>query len=379
MPMPTIPSAATIRSRIISDIEGALGQTTPFLPKSWNKAIAGAITGVVILLYNATLWVYKQIFPETADYQSLVLLGKLVGISPRNAVKAVIVARVFGTDGENVITGTTYFKSVTGSVYQVTTGGTIAGGYFDCTLTALTAGDAGNIADGEALSIITPDPVLTGSATVQSTTTEGDDQESEEQFRARVISRYKKRITGGSTADYELWGLEAPHFIWVSPVAGDVPGSVWVFGEVDNQVDGIPDAGQLATLLQYIEIDPETGLQSRRPIGDEVTCFPISRKVFDFTINIQDATTQTKADIEQALSDYLLSLSPYNEGVSLERLDAVTDTGANGAANDIAREANSTILQLVMRESSTGGIVNSYTLYGGEKAKLGTVTWVDVV
>jgi hypothetical protein len=71
--------------------------------------------------------------------------------------------------------------------------------------------------------------------------------------------------------------------------------------------------------------------------------------VFDFTINIQDATTQTKADIEQALSDYLLSLSPYNEGVSLERLDAVTDTGANGAANDIAREANATILQLTMR------------------------------
>jgi uncharacterized phage protein gp47/JayE len=214
---------------------------------------------------------------------------------------------------------------------------------------------------------------------VQSTTTEGDDQESEEQFRARVISRYKKRITGGSPADYELWGLEAPHFIWVSPVAGDVPGSVWVFGEVDNQVDGIPDAGQLATLLQYIEIDPETGLQSRRPIGDEVTCFPISRKMFDFTINIQDATTQTKADIEQALSDYLLSLSPYNEGVSLERLDAVTDTGANGAANDVAREANATILQLTMRESSTSGIVNSYILYGGEKAKLGTVTWVDVV
>lgn len=379
MPMPTIPSAATIRSRIISDLEGALGQITPFLPKSWNKAIAGAITGVVILLYNATLWVYKQIFPETADYQSLVLLGKLVGISPRNAVRAVITARVFGTNGENVLTGTTYFKSATGSVYQVTTGGTIAGGYFDCTLTAITAGEAGNIADGETLAIITPDPVLTGSATVIATITEGDDAEGEEQFRARVISRYKKRITGGSPADYELWGLEAPHFIWVSPVAGDVPGSVWVYGEVDNQVDGIPDAGQLATLLQYIEVDPETGLQARRPIGDEVTCFPISRKLFDFTINIQDATTQTKADIEEALSDYLLSLSPYNEGVSLERLDAVTDTGANGAANDIAREANATILQLTMREASTSGIVNSYILYGGEKAKLGTVTWIDVV
>jgi uncharacterized phage protein gp47/JayE len=379
MPMPTIPSAATIRARIISDIEGAIGQTTPFLPKAWNKAVAGALTGLIILLYNAILWVYSQIFPEKADYAALVLLGKLVGISPTTSNKSVITARVFGTNGESVINGTTYFKSATGIVYQVTTGGTIAGGYFDSTLTALTAGEAGNIANGETLSIITPDPVLTGSATVQATITEGDDSESEESFRARVIARYKKRLTGGSPADYELWGLEAPHFIWVSPVAGDEPGTVWVYGEVDNQTDGIPTSGQLTTMLSYITTDPETGIQSRRPIGDEVTCLPITRKVFDFEINIKDATTQTKEDIVTALSEYLLSLSPYNEGVSLERVDAVTDTGANGAANDVAREANATILQLVMIENDTSAQVNSYVLFGGEKAKIGTVTFTDVV
>jgi len=379
MAMPTIPSAATIRARIISDIEGSIGQTTPFLPKAWNKAIAGALTGLIILLYSAILWVYAQIFPEKADYSALVLLGKLVGISPTSANKSVITARVFGTNGESVITGTTYFKSETGIVYQVTTGGTISGGYFDSTITALTAGEAGNIANGETLSIITPDPVLTGSATVQATITEGDDAESEESFRARVIARYKKRLTGGSPADYELWGLEAPHFIWISPVAGDEPGTVWVYGEVDNQTDGIPTSGQLTTLLSYITTDPETGIQSRRPIGDEVTCLPITRKIFDFEISIRDATTAVKNDIESALSDYLLSLFPYNDGTSLERTDAVTDTGSNSSANDVAREGGATILQLVLRENSTGGQINNYILYGGEKAKIGTVTFTDVV
>ena len=377
--MPTIPTVAEIKARIVSDIESQIGQTTPFLPKSFNRVIAGAFAGAIILLYQAALWVYKQIFPETADYDALILLGRLVGLSPTRAVASVITANGFGTTGESVLTGTTLFKSDSGIIYKVTTGGTIAGGYALCTLTSQTAGEVSNIADGATLSIVTADTVLTGSATVVDTTTDGDDEETEEHFRARVVARYKKRHTGGSPSDYELWGLEAPHFIWVSPVAGDEPGEVWVYGEVDNQTDGIPDSSQLATLLTYIETDPETGLESRRPIGDEVTCLPITRKVFDFTINIRDATTSIKADIETALSDYLLSLSPYNEGVSIERDDAVTDTGANGAANDVARTNNATILQLVMRENSTGGIVNSYILYGGEKAKLGTVTFVDVV
>lgn len=45
---------------------------------------------------------------------------------------------------------------------------------------------------------------------------------------------------------------------WVSPYAGSEPGTVWIYGEVDNQVDGIPDTAQLATLKDYLIYDPET-------------------------------------------------------------------------------------------------------------------------
>jgi len=378
MALPTIPSATEIADRIIADIEGDTNQTTPALAKAFNKVVARAVAGVVILLYHAILRVYKQIFPETADYKALVLLGKLVGISPTPAVAAVITANVYGTNGESVAVGTA-FKSTTNQVYTVTTGGTISGGLCLCTLTAVLAGDSGNIADGETLSIITPDTVLTGTAVVVGTTTDGDDEESEASFRARVIARYKKRFTGGSPADYELWGLEAPHFIWVSPYAGNEPGTVWVYGEVDNQVDGIPDAAQLATLKDYLTYDPETGLETRRPIGAEITTLPISRKTFDFDISISGASTATKNDIEAALSDYLLSLSPYNEGVSLERNDAVTDTGASSVVNDVARSAGATVISLIVRDGDSSSPLTNYILYGGQKAKLGTITFVDRV
>jgi uncharacterized phage protein gp47/JayE len=231
-----------------------------------------------------------------------------------------------------------------------------------CTLTAVLAGDSGNIADGETLSIITPDTVLTGTAVVVGTTTDGDDEESEASFRARVIARYKKRFTGGSPADYELWGLEAPHFIWVSPYAGNEPGTVWVYGEVDNQVDGIPDAAQLATLKGLFDIRPgnRTGNTPTNWRGNYYAS--ISRKTFDFDISISGASTATKNDIEAALSDYLLSLSPYNEGVSLERNDAVTDTGASSVVNDVARSAGATVISLIVRDGDSSSPLTNYIL-----------------
>lgn len=47
MAMPTIPTAAEIKARIVADIETEIGQTSPALPKSWNGVIAGAVAGVI--------------------------------------------------------------------------------------------------------------------------------------------------------------------------------------------------------------------------------------------------------------------------------------------------------------------------------------------
>jgi hypothetical protein len=51
--LPTIPSATEIANRIIADIEGDTNQTTPALAKAFNKVVARAVAGVVILLYHA--------------------------------------------------------------------------------------------------------------------------------------------------------------------------------------------------------------------------------------------------------------------------------------------------------------------------------------
>ena len=379
MAMPTIPTAQEIKNRIASDLETAIGQSTPWLPKSWNKAVAGAVAGFVLLNYQAILWTYKQIAPDRADEEALVWLGKLVGVTRRDAIAAVITADVAGTNGYTVPTGTRF--QVNRQVYQVTaTDGAIAGGIASCTLTALVAGDDGNVADDVELAIVAADANLTGVATVTDTTTSGADQETLEQFRKRVVIRYKKRFTGGSPADFELWGLETPHFTWIGPYTSDTePGVNIIYGKVDNQTDGIPTGTQLNELEDYLTTDPETGKRNRKPTTDELDLRPITRYVFDFEIEIQGGSQTLEAQITEAIDSYLESREPYIEGLSPERLDIISAFNLSAEITPLAIDEGATLPSIVIKESETGTVVaGNYYLIGGKFPKLGTVTYTEV-
>ena len=380
MAIPEIPSISDIKDRIISDIEGEINQTTPALPKSLNRIIASALAGLFFLCYQAIMWVYRQIFPQTSDYPFLILHGAIVGLNPISAIAAVIVCDVPGTTGGYVYQGYTFVGS-NGIIYKVNaTVEIIAGVAEDVSMTALTAGDVGNLADGEELSITSTTANIDGIATVTSTTIYGYDKESEESYRTRVIARYKKRLQGGSPADYNLWGLECPNFIWVGPYADPaLPGVIVVYGKVDNQTDGIPTSNQLTSLLNYLKFDPETGKAYRRPIGDILTTAPITIQEFDIEVSIKDGTPEIKADIETSIIEYVSSLEPYIEGVSDIRKDTLTNSNVSNVASDISEIEGSTIISVSIYVTLTGDEENRYTFYGSEFGKVNSVTFIDVV
>lgn len=380
MAIPEIPSISDIKDRIISDIEGEINQTTPALPKSLNRIIASALAGLFFLCYQAIMWVYRQIFPQTSDYPFLILHGAIVGLNPISAIAAVIVCDVPGTTGGYVYQGYTFVGS-NGIIYKVNaTVEIIAGVAEDVSMTALTAGDVGNLADGEELSITSTTANIDGIATVTSTTIYGYDKESDESYRTRVIARYKKRLQGGSPADYNLWGLECPNFIWVGPYADPaLPGVIVVYGKVDNQTDGIPTSNQLTSLLNYLKFDPETGKAYRRPIGDILTTAPITIQKFDIEVSIKDGTPEIKADIENSIIEYVSSLEPYIEGVSDIRKDTLTNSNVSNVASDISEIEGSTIISVSIYVTLTGDEENRYTFYGSEFGKVNSVTFIDVV
>ena len=378
MALPTIPTIQEIKDRIVSDIDNKLGQTTPALPKAFNKVLAGALAGLIVLLYQASLWVYKQIFPTTADITALKLLGSLVNVFQLPSVFAVLVADVTGTNAYTPPEGT-LFRGSNGIVYKITTTTAIAMGTASVTLTAQTSGEIGNLINGTVLDIVSPDVDLIGTATITATTTSGDDAEADDAYRARVISGYRKRKTGGSPADYEAWGLETPNFDWISPLDTSLlPGDVEVYGKVDNQTDGIATTGQLAELVTYLKVDPVSGLRTRHPIGPPVTASPITRFLFDIEIFIQNTTPAIESDITDSVTDYVENQQPYNEAIDFIIKDTISEGGISNTANDIANLAGATVTSVVLKETSTSNVIPSYQLFGGEFGKVNTITFTVV-
>jgi|GEM_PF-2845823 len=379
MAIPSIPSIEVIKNRIVSDIESSIGQTVPFLPLAFLKIVASASAGTMFLLYQSIVWCYKQIFPESADYFNLVLLGKIVDITLVGAVAAEIECTITGS-GAQVDAGET-FIGTNEVIYRVTTNTAIvAGTALDVPLLALTSGDIGNLANGEVLDIQTNNLNPTGTATITDTTTSGADEESKESFSARISLRYRTRFIAGTPGGYALYGLETPNFTWVGPTAHPtLPSFVNVYGKVDNQTDGIPTTAQLVELKSYLSDDPETGKTIRRPVGDNIVTLPITIRQFDIEIFISNSNPALNAKIQTAIEAYIENLEPYIIGVSGDRNDVLTEAGATESGNAIAKTESALITQSTITDVTTGLNETNYSLLGGIFGKFRTVAFTVVV
>ncbi len=378
MSIPTIPTLTEIKARIVADIENKINQNTPALPKAFNSILAGAIAGFILLLYQAILWTYRQIFPSTADEVSIRLLGALVNINELPAVFAVLQADVTGTTGYTIVDD--LFRSSTNVVYKVTTGAVIAGGTASVVLTAQESGEIGNLPNATILDIVSPNANLDGTATITATNTSGDDAESLDSYRTRVISEYSKRRTGGAPADYEAWGLEAPNFDWISPLDDpDTAGEVIVYGRVDNQTDGIPTGNQLTELETFLNVDPVTGLRTRHPIGPPTTELPITRFLFDIEIFIQNTTPAIEASITTAVTIYVETQEPFNEAIRTLKKDTISQGGIADIGNDIANPEGATVTAVILEQTAPPLVIQSYQLFGGEFGKVNSIIFTEVV
>jgi len=378
MALPVIPSIQEIKNRIVSDVESKINQTVPSLLLALIKVISGANSGVDYMLYQSIAWVYRQIFTQTADWESLILWGEIAGITPIPEVSAIIVCDVPGPGAQ--VTQGTLFIGTNSITYRVQyTVPIVLGVAADVEMLALTGGEIGNLADGEVLNISQTDLALDGTATVTSTLQSGDDSEDREIFRERVISRFRRRATGGSPGDYNLWGLEAPNFVWIGPYADEnQAGKVNVYGLVDNQPDGIPTSGQLIELKTYLEIDTAAGKAYRRPIGDVLETLPISIAEFDIEVEIQNAGPDLKDAISTAMEDFILALQPYIEGVSNFQRNTLTKTNLASAASTVAEQGGAIIIDVTITEVSTSIVRERYVFWGGQHGKARNITYVDI-
>lgn len=389
-----------INDLIITQLEFFLGQTTPILPKAFNRVIAKVLAGVFILLYKYGGFIFLQIFVSKATIKEttigsvllspLIEWGRLIGVGdPVPATNAELLIDItVEVQGGTLTAGKQLTSNKNGVIYITKDSVLLNASTVQAEIVAVNdpdneggSGTIGNLESGDIVSFVNPISDVFRDAVVDSQTVTGADAEDPEVYRQRIVDRFQKRPQGGASSDYELWGEEVAGIINVYPYTGD-PGEVNVYSEAtpesSGDPDGIPTQAQLDAVKESIEKD-ESGIASRRPIGSFVNSLPITRTGFEVTVF--DLVVQNEAevqqDIEDSLTQYFLDREPYVDGLTVPpRKDRIPATTITSLVDDIVTANNGTFTGIELTEEGSAVIIELYILGEGEKSKLTDVFFV---
>lgn len=321
---------ATFDKRDTSPIPTALGPA------------AYALEGFYISLNQVQLAAYVQ----TATGQALDYLAVIAGLTRYPASAAVRL----GIFDMAVPIGSRYSTingadSINFQATAATTGKTEGDYYYQ--LTAETPGSIGNEYTGPILPI-TAIPGL-NSAQITDILVPGDDEESDEDFRARIIEALNDRPFGGNIASYRTYIM-----------AIDGVGAVQVYptwnggGTVKCSVLGADFLPASPTLIENVQnaVDPppNQGLGlGTAPIGAQVTIVAPDTLTVNVSATLQLASGyaigQVQTPIQQAIENYMLS-------VRQEWATPVNTTS-------VEYQANVYVARIVAAIVSVPGVVNA--------------------
>ncbi len=388
----TTPTTAQIDAIIIAQLEAALNQSIPLLPKSFMRVLSKVLSGTFILLWKYVGFAFLQMFVKSATIKDVEIngviisplkeWGRLIGVGdPIAATQAQLTVNIAVTNqGGTLQSGTQLVNSSNGVTYlllasvlldaptvqgAIRASGDQAGGNG--------SGDIGNLNPGDIVTFANPIPNVIRDTVVDASTVTGADAEATEAYRQRVIDRFKKRPQGGALIDYEIWGEEVAGIANIYPYTGDDPGEVDVFVESLTETDGIPTVAQLDAVAASIQLD-DNGLASRRPANAFINTLAITRKAFTVEVvalaNVANLSA-VKTQIDTALTAFFLDAEPFVSGVTLPpRRDGITKTALIGLVEDLVAAADGTFSTVNFEETLVSGNLFIYTLARGEKAKL---------
>ena len=164
-----------------------------------------------------------------------------------------------------------------------------------------------------------------------------------------------------------------------------VPGARTVYVEADSSIDpdGIAPPTMLADVRSAINFDPDTGVQ-RPPLGfTDETLYVETISRTPFYVEIRDLQveasieSQVKAQIDAAITDYFLSITPYLEGIdpATTKDDTITDLTLSRVVQDILDPVGGSAAGIGFGLQA-GVFIASYTLGMGELAKVVSITYV---
>jgi uncharacterized phage protein gp47/JayE len=360
-----IPTIAEIRDQILIDIQSGLGLTSPPLPRSAFGIVATAVGGALALVYRFANWLERQIFTSTADIDALIRRGTEYGITRTAAQTWQGTATATGTDGTTIPLGTLYQKD--GVPYRVTEAVDISGAT-TVNLESLEAGSSVNLSVSDEIKLVSPITGVNRTATVASTTQTGEDAETTEALRTRILQRQQNVPQGGAIPDWIRWTLEVAGISEVKvdrPVAGTIV--VYPLTDDADPANRIPGASKLTEVEEYISD------QRRAPIrAGAITASAPTEVLFDVDISdLSPNTAAIRAAVEDAIEAHLYSRRPKQYSDEPDPIDVVSAARLSAIAVSAGAEVATVDLK-----NAGGSSITDYSLDISELAKLRDLTWI---
>jgi uncharacterized phage protein gp47/JayE len=388
-----------IRDLITDSIQEKFNQSLKMLPKAFLRVMAVVFAGIFIVLCKQIGWLFLQLSPETAYWgeasvllrrvRPLVMRGRLIGVGdPKTGTqwRGAATAKATGVAG-TLVAGTQLKAEATGKLYITEESVPMDAPEVAVPLICAESGGAGNLDAGDVLRFTAPLGIAEKTAVAGAAAESGADDETEAEYRARVVARFRSPPLGGALSDYRRWASDAPGVLNTYPYKElETPSGVLLFvsGVPGLFPDRVPTPELLAAVGKACTYDPETGKQSRKPVtavldpDADGTC-PNARpvRIIPFDARISGVAGVPASGFAQAarpaLENYFMGREPYIRGLSDDnnKTNTVSKNNVSAqvdqAAVSVKAEFDSALLY------KDGLPVAGYELGEGELAKLNSL------
>ena len=240
---------------------------------------------------------FAQIFPDTCEREYLDRWGRTMGTLRKEASRATGKVTISGTDSIFIAGGTVLVRA-NGVQYQVIDSVSISAGSARADVRALSTGSAGNMDQGQLLRYQT---AISGVAAdiVVDYMIGGSNQETDADYRPRVLDKFNRTSRGGSTADFVAWAkeVEGVTAAWAAQEMGVGTVTVrFLMRDVRATDYGVPTVDDIAKVEAHID--------TKRPVTSHLFVESPSIRPVNITIaNLQPNTAEVKQSICKELTD----------------------------------------------------------------------------
>lgn len=387
-----IPTLKALFDAHLARLESELSQDSPLNEKSFLQVLAATEAGLDIGHYKFAADAALQNLALTATNDGLDRIGEDNATPRKQALVAILEADLNATTGTVIPINTEFTGDSNGLRYRTEAEVTAVAGVATLSLRCVDPGTDGNLDNGNTLSITAQIAGAETVATITDTTRLGVDQETDADYRPRVLFA-QRAITGGANAtDHKIWAEGVIGVKRAFPYAGrpasegtSYPGdrTLYIECNTDIDADGVAPASLLDDVRDAINADPVTGI-SRMVLGltddalfvEAITRTSIFVQLSDLDVD-PEKESALKADMVTACDLYFRTITPFVDGVDVvqERNDQITNVSLSSVVYDVLFTYGATV-QGIGFGLVAGLFIPLYLLNPGELTKLGSITYV---